>query len=255
MRETSEMWRPKNFNLSPKSTCSPVLASGATHSEKPAGPTTGQCGPVAAPASLSPRLAKEMGSLMSGTFGLTGSTSSRAASREMSLSLVSRLRPRTDLLGSTLFTLTWKERATPSGRLTSALRARGLTTSDSACSSWPTPTASDGVRSPGQDFTTKNLTLNHAAALTDWPTPNARDWRSGSRKTYGERQGVSKGDSLSNLVTAVLVSGSSVEMAKHDQLNPAFSRWLQGLPPMWDVCGVTATPSTHRQPENLLPLT
>lgn len=249
------MWRPKNFNLSPRSTCSPASASGATHCEKPAGLTIGQCGPVAAPASLSPRQAGAMGSLMSGTFGPTGSTSSRAASREMSLSLVSRLRPRTDLLGSTLFTLTWKERATPSGRLISALRARGLTTSDSACSSWPTPTASDGIRSPGQDFTTKNLTLNHAAVLVGWPTPNARDWRSGSRKTYGEREGGSKGDSLSNLVTAVLVSGSPAEMAKHDQLNPAFSRWLQGLPPMWDVCGATATPSTHRQRASSLPLT
>lgn len=37
---------------------------------------------------------------------------------------------------------------------------------------WPTPTSMDSVRSPGQGFTTPNITLNHAVAR-DWPTPMA----------------------------------------------------------------------------------
>ena len=128
-------------------TSSPASASGATPCDAPDGETTSPSGPAPAPASLSPRQAKEAGLLTSGTCGLTGSISSRTASREASLSLASRLRPRTDLLGSTLFTLTWKDRATPSGRSICALRASGRRTSDSDCSSsqtgWPTTTTQD----------------------------------------------------------------------------------------------------------------
>src|SRR5690606_3041810 len=84
---------------------SPVSVSGATRSDRPDGPTTGQSGPEAARASLSARQAKERGLLTSGTYGQRSTTSS--ASAALQLFLESRLRARTASDGSTLYNLTW----------------------------------------------------------------------------------------------------------------------------------------------------
>lgn len=40
---------------------------------------------------------------------------------------------------------------------------------------WPTATVQDSVRMPGAEFTTPNITLNHAASLIGWPTPQSFD--------------------------------------------------------------------------------
>ena len=137
------------------------------------GLTIVQFGQALAPANLSATQASALGLLMSGICGPTGSNSSSSAALQTSLE--NRLRARTAWAGSTLFTLTWKRRATPSGLQICALRASARRTSDSVCS----------------------LPLN------PWPTPNARDFKCGPTETYAERSGTTKGDSLSNLVTAV----------------------------------------------------
>lgn len=131
--------------------------------------------------------------LTSGISGPRGGGSSSTQSREASLSLASRLRRKLDSLGSTLFKLTWKDRATPSGRLIYALRASARPTSDSACSSWPTTTVMDaigaarhGYMNDGKPRAAENqrketLTGHAGTTLTDaarmcmasWPTPNA----------------------------------------------------------------------------------
>lgn len=154
-------------------TSSPASASGAMPCAALGGLTIVQFGQALAPANLSATQAAALGLLMSGISGRTSSNSSRSVALQMCLE--SRLRARTASRGSTLFNLTWKARSTPSGRQICALRASARRTSDSACS------------------------LPHAP----WPTPDARDFKCGPQETYAERSGTTKGDSLSNLVTAV----------------------------------------------------
>ena len=346
---------------SPSATSSPASASGRTPCAALGGLTVAQFGLALAPANLSATQAEAMGLLMSGISGRTSSSSSLSV--VLQTFLESRLRARTASRGSTLFNLTWKARSTPSGRQICALRASARRTSDSACSlplnPWPTPQASNGLA--GADTTTgergsgspglpsasslaawptptvttgQGGSLNHMdgrrSNLIDtvmtaaWPTPNARDFKCGPTETYAERSGTTKGDSLSNLVTAVcsgwrspntvdaqlgtrkgegqvqlchqavlaswatpttndslrspgrdfntpnltlnhmavlagparltapgqLLTGSSAETASGGQLNPGHSRWLMGLPSVWDDCGVTAMQSLRTSPKS-----
>ena len=82
-------------------------------------------GPDPVLASLSARQAEQAGLLTSGTYGRTGIGSSNSAALQSSLA--NRLRAKTASVGSILYRLTWKDRATPSGRLICALRASAWT--------------------------------------------------------------------------------------------------------------------------------
>ena len=138
-------------------------------------------GPEAAPANLSARQAKEMGWMTSGISGHTSSTSS--ASAVLQSCLESRLRAKTQTLGSTLYKLTWKPWVTPSGRSRFRLRASVLRTSETARTGWPTPTVGNGMGSQSSEGMSvsgmtpdgrKNaVSLNHVATFAGWPTPMA----------------------------------------------------------------------------------
>ena len=173
------------------------LEFGTTPLREPDGRTrtlTGKSGQEVALASLSPRRAKEMGLLTSGTYGLRGSTLSSSA--DLASSLVSKYRQATQCLGSTLFTLTWKVRYTPSRRPIFAVRASGLRISDRDCTSWPTPQVFDTTDMQRSDekmaeAKTKGgcSNLREVVHLTTWRSPSASDGEGGVMEIRPETAG------------------------------------------------------------------
>jgi hypothetical protein len=117
--------------------------------------------------------------------------------------------------------------------------------------SWPTPCQQDGPKGgPGQGADR----LPAAAALASWGTPSVSDSKN-VPYSYGNLNREGKPYSI-NLrlfgqaqlaVTGPTQTGSTAATASGGQLNPAHSRWLMGLPPVWDDCAVTAMPSTRKQ--------
>lgn len=316
---------------SPSCISSPALESGRMPSVALGGLTIVQFGQALAPANLSATQAGALGLLMSGICGPTGSNSSSSAALQTSLE--NRLRARTAWAGSTLFTLTWKRRATPSGLQICALRASARRTSDSVCSlpqsPWPTPSARDFKCGPTETYaersgTTKGDSLSNlvTAVCSGWRSPNVVDAQLGTRKGEGQVQlchqavlaswstpraedaessGMRWGRGVADTLTAQtslaswatpttndslrhpsqdfaptpnltlnhmsvlarngparltatgqLLTGSSAETASGGQLCPGHSRWLMGLPSVWDACGVTAMQSlrTSRKPSS-----
>ena len=171
------------LKTSPSATSSQELASGPTPCGGQDGQTTAPFGREAAPANLSARQAKALGLLTSGTSGQPSTTSS--ASAALTSSLVSKLRARTALVGSTLYSLTWKQRDTPAGRSISALRASARRISVSASggleSGWGTPRVGgngQGSQIMDEAGETKGR-IEQQAMLAGWPTPDAHSGSGG----------------------------------------------------------------------------
>jgi hypothetical protein len=155
----------------------------------PVGATIDLFGPVPVLANLSPRQAQDLGLLTSGTSGRTGTTSSASAALQRSLE--SRLRARTQILGSTLYAMTWKPWITPSGRSRFRLRASVRRTSETDSTGWPTPLARDWRNSAGDGKNPRDLP--RTAPLAAWPTPTSTDFKGAPSKPYSERGGGKKG--------------------------------------------------------------
>ena len=180
------MFAPPISSITANAISSGGSPSGPPRYESPASPTTSPCGAEVARAKVSASRAKAEGSLTSGTYGRLGSISSSSAALQSSLA--SKLQARSRELGSTLFVLTWKESATPSGRPLPLLRASALRMGDTALGSWPTPCGQDGPNggpSQGEDR------LPGAASLASWPTTTTtRDWKDGSECPNVETNGL-----------------------------------------------------------------
>ena len=160
---------------------SPESESGAMPCDAPAGLTTDLFGQevVLAPASARPDRGKALMTLV--TSGLLGHDSSGSASLQRSLE--NRLMMRLDMVGSTLFKLTWRGKRTPLGRryLEHAVSARRK--SDNDYTSWPRPNTPSGGRSTStekMDATGRTVdgakhtaSLEHAVKFAAWPRPMA----------------------------------------------------------------------------------
>lgn len=253
------MFDQTTFVDTSNATSSPAWESGRTRSGVPVGATIDLFGLVPVRANLSARQAQDLRLLTSGTSGHTSSTSSASAALQSSLE--SRLRARTQTLGSTLYKLTWKQWVTPSGVSRSRLRASALRISETDSTGWPTPAARDWrSESASDEFNEKRFShprgkpLTAMALLAGWPTPmagtsaqngnNAAGNNHSSRKTVD----VCKTDQPARLTASgQMLTGSHAGMESGGQLNPAHSRWLMGLPPAWDACAPTETRSTRKQ--------
>ena len=192
------MSNPATLPDTPNAIFSPESAFGHTPCDVQAGPIAALFGRALAPVNLSAQQAKEMGFLTSGIYGRLGFTS--LASASLTSSLVNRLQQQTALVGSTLYKLTWKQRATPGGQSIYALRAsvRRISGNDFGyLQSWPTPCSQDGPNGgPSQGIDR----LPGAAALAAWPTPTksngdggqiAKDCSPTERRSDGSKATVS----------------------------------------------------------------
>lgn len=190
---------------------SPVSAYGPSPSDAPGSVMTPPSGPAVARANLSARQAKEKGLLMSDTYGPHGIGSSTSA--DLQKSLENRLRQRTDLNGSALYRLIWKDRATASGRRICALRASARSISDKdfglslPLGPWPTPTTRDHKDGSYCPNVPVNALLGRAVwGVSGWPTPAARDHFPAHTPEYiAEKK--AQGHGMSNLNDLVQLSG------------------------------------------------
>lgn len=293
------MFSPTTSEGSSSATSSPASADGVTRSDSRDGQTTEPYGPEAVPVSRGAWRDRAKVPTIRAIFGQPGSGSLR--SHALQSSLENRLRARMASIGSTLFTLTWKRWATPSGRSICALRASAHRTSGSASGSWPTPMAGSpatetyneagdtcnsrktrllvawstprankwgfpdahgskeipmatwptptredseatGLR-PATTVRPASHTLTSASRLASWGTPTHQDSK---HATVSPSEMKRDPRNLRIQVTGAVPTGSPAPTANGGQLNPAHSRWLMGYPPEWDVCAVTAMPSSRR---------
>lgn len=129
--------------------------------------------------------------------------------------------------------------------------------------SWPTPQVTDSLG--GGSETAIQLRLNgqrrksgalvgpklrDTALLASWATPAAQEPGGTPEQFLDRKEKHPCGQSITALSmqvqladTGQVPNGSIAETGNGGQLSPAHSRWLMGLPHVWDACGVTAMQS------------
>jgi len=127
----------------------------------------------------------------------------------------------------------------------------------------PTPQASDDnqsrrsmesmEREREREGRSKSLAVD--ATLASISTPSARDWKdtsgmseSGVDPDGSIRSGLDQLPRQAQLAASgPTATGGTAKTASTGQLDPAYSRWLMGVPPEWDGFVCTATRSVSRR--------
>jgi len=188
---------------------SQALASGHSPYVERDGQMTFLYGPAVVRASLSARQALKLGLMTRATSGQVLPGSSKSAALQSPLE--SRLQVKLSSLGSTLYKLTWKQWATPSGVCRFRLRASVPRTSETVRTGWQTPVAHEarlGYQrrrgdTKGSQVSLTTEVVNFLAPESDpmlkgwnlsaWPTPNATNNGAGEEPGAKAARGMNPG--------------------------------------------------------------
>lgn len=249
---------------------------GHSHFVSPDGLTTDLFGAPLSPVNLGASQAKEREPQTIATSG--AHTSGSFANSSLSISLANKLKQRLNLDGSMEYRLTWKQKATPSGRLYYLLRASERPTQDTEFSGWPTPRSEDSEISGARVSRGIADTLTAVSRLAGWCSPTAMDANRGANPPRPQDSGIPlsqmAGMSLSGWSTpaqdaknstappsqfnrnsealpiqvhGVITESSISQTENRGVLNPALSRWLQGFPKEFCECAIRAYRSILRK--------
>jgi hypothetical protein len=113
----------------------------------------------------------------------------------------------------------------------------------------PTPMAG----SPATETYNEAGNNDYSRKIVSLASPSARDWKSNqaSEDFYQRRRDQTRGKPLNEQTQQLAVSGETATgggdaTGSGGQLNPAYSRWLMGLPAVWCDCAVTGMQSCRK---------
>ena len=215
------MFKDQTSPDTPSITFSVESEDGRSPSNSPVGLQLGLFGREAAPASPSPAPEQAKPKRTPATYGRSGFGSSESAALNQSLG--SKLQQRLDGVGSMEYRQTWKQKATPSGRLYWEHIASALPIDDSDSTWWPTPQAADADKIGGTANYGQQGLNNHPGIRGNPDRPPMKK----SRADDGQSTKPQVSDS------GITPSSSSAPTGKRGALNPAFCLWLMGFPSDW----------------------